>query len=153
MLHEKEYWQSVYDVKSWLSIHTTHLSYTRNLILTLAIASLGFTFGQYQNPVFHTMSSGRLGMITASFLFVSAIVIGLIIAINQEKIYRIYSQISRVIEIANEKQIDDKYFSKPSNQIRIMEKRNRNLFNRQVFIFLVGIFVLTISILFPSLFF
>lgn len=91
---KKEYWQTLYDVKSWLGIHVSHHNYTRNLILTLAVAMLAFTFSQYQRLQPDNVRSIRISII----LFGISTFFGLYISIWQSEAYRLYRVISRKIE-------------------------------------------------------
>lgn len=92
----REYYRSIYDVKTWLNLHITQTNYTRNLILTFSIATLAYSLNQYSNSV---PKSGSAALFYLSFFNTGiAIVFGLLMEFYQSQNFRSKRKISRIIE-------------------------------------------------------
>ena len=146
---KKAYYQKIYDINAWLGIHTAHLGYTRNLILALTVASLGFTLTKYENLNMDVSFSVKFFVVLAILLFVAAIIIGLFIAVKQSKIFRLYRTISRIIEkqkISETEDLDKTTFAIERIECDSLENINKYLFITQMIIYSLGIVCLTMSI-------
>lgn len=147
---KKKYWQNVYDVSNWLNIHISHLSYVRNLILTFGVASIGFALSQYPAIIIHANSAVKYCIISSIIFFAVSISLGVFIAIIQDKVYRLYREISRIIEKTNEEpeqHIEPSIFESNSKACTKLESYNKWLFIFQGFLFCMGLMNLAISIL------
>lgn len=144
MQKDKSYWATVYDIKTWISVHTNHLNYTRNLILTIAIASLGFTISQYQKLSYNLYTKWLL--INAIIVFGISILLGLVIAIVQSKIYRLYRTISREIAKQTGEEFDESIFKKSETKCTDLEKCSAIMFWWQLVTYFLGIALLIGSV-------
>lgn len=148
MKKTKGYYQKIYNVETWLGLHTTQLSYTRNLILTFALVSLGYTLSRFQEINDTWQSWIQLTLITiATIFFLISIVFGLFIAIDESENYRLYRKISRKIEQTNTKpedEFDDSILDDERNQSERIETKNKSRFRRQVWFLFFGIGILSV---------
>ncbi len=89
-----DYNKKIYNVDNWQKLHVKQLAYTRNLVILLASAALGYTLNTL------TPKSGNVLnvlFIIVSLLFLISIAIGFIIAYGESKNYRLKYHISRII--------------------------------------------------------
>lgn len=142
---KKEYYQKAYDLKTWLNIHISQLSYTRNLILVLSIAALGFAINYHEANIRGIPIKNQL-KISVLFLVLS-IVFGLIIAFLESENYRLKRKISRIIEQNEDFEDTNSKFIRLQNKCTTIEQINRFLFYSQLISFGTGIIILSILIL------
>ena len=150
MKREKKYWQRVYDVTTWLNIHITHLSYVRNTILALSVATLGFAIAQWQKITAASFCWIHCCLLGAIILLGVSIFLGLFIGLQQSKVYRLYRKISRIIEQSGEREddvLDDNIFKAQRDECDEIEERNKYLFLFQVWVYFIGVAVLSFSLL------
>ena len=84
--------KEIYDIQTWQKIHVQQLSYTRNILIVLALATLGFTL-KMLGPDLGSTYSLLFKIIALSLL--ASIVIGLFISFYESENYRIKYRISR----------------------------------------------------------
>ncbi len=141
--------KSFYPINEWLIIHTTHLAYVRNLILTLAVASLGFSISKYSDIDYTTTFAVKYCLMSAIILFGISLLLGLCIAIIQDKVFRKYREISRIIEmedIKDDEKISPAVIDPPRNKCTHLENTNKCMFLIQLIFYGVGVILLTISV-------
>jgi hypothetical protein len=147
---KKKHLQSVYGVSNWLSIHISHLSYVRNLILTFGVASIGFALSKYPDIIVGANKVVKYCIVSSIIFFAISVAIGVLIAILQDKIYRLYRHISRIIECTDEdpdQNIDPLIFKNINILCTKLENYNKWLFTFQGVFFCFGVMNLSISIL------
>ena len=93
---KRDYYRSIYDVKSWLSLHVTQQGYVRNLILTFCIALLAYGLNLYSKTPVEIRKNYSWGI--SGLFILSSIFIGLVIASLQAENFRRKRTISRIIE-------------------------------------------------------
>lgn len=97
MKRDKKYYQSLYDLKSWQGLHVNQLSYTRNLILVLSMASLGFTVTLLFDKDLADRGEIIWTKISSGLLFAS-ILTGTLMALLESENYKLKYKIGRMIE-------------------------------------------------------
>ena len=140
----KDYYKKIYDLESWKGIHVAHLAYTRNLVIVLATASLGFALNfLFKNELFNCEQILLL-KISSGLLLVS-IFIGLLIAILESENYRLKYKIARTLE-----KNEDPFDKLPSDieslqgKCSSLESLNRFLIYQQMILFFASIITLTV---------
>lgn len=150
MLQSKDYLRQIYNIEGWRSTHVNHLNYTRNLIITLSTASLGFTFSQFQKLAPPIKYNIKVFFIAIVIVFTISILVGIIVAIRQSKVYRLYRHISRIIESTEANmsgQVDDDVFKNESKKCTNLEKNNEGLFELTLMLYFMGVIFFTVAIL------
>jgi hypothetical protein len=150
---KKSYYQKIYNIDSWLKIHITQLNYTRNLILTLAVASLGFTIGKWIALGSWGDNLSRGLTLFGSLFLVISIMTGLKIAMDDSENYRRYRKISRLIEqsdIAPEQEFDESIIKAEVEICDRIENQNRERGKYQIIFFLIGLVAISISFFIAS---
>lgn len=133
----KKYHKKIYDIKTWQNIHVKQLSYTRNLILILATASLAFTINTFKGQNYGVCQEYLIKV--AGILFLFSIACGLLIAIFESKNYRLKYKIARNIE-------RDMNFKEDEKKCTHVETCNKHAFRFQIAFFLSGIIMLFLLI-------
>lgn len=131
MKQKKSFFQSMYDVKMWMEVYINHRNHTRNLILTLAIAMLAFACSQYDKLKGGNIRDTRIAIV----LFGISSYAGLYMAMQQSVIYRLYRNISEIIEQTPEmpdEEIDDNVFEKEKNKLLSIETLDIIVFRFQL---------------------
>ena len=139
-MDKKEYHKKIYDIKTWQNIHVKQLSYTRNLILILATASLAFTINKYNSDNHGISCMIYFGLQATGVLFLISIACGLLIAILESENYRLKYRIARNVE----RDID---FKNEQNKCSLIEKVNKYTLYIQIGLFLIGIITLCLTLL------
>ena len=146
-MRNKDYFKKIYDLGSWQGIHVGQLAYTRNLVMILATASLGFTINLLLDK--NLTECGKIiGIKTSSGLLLSSILFGLVMAILESENYRLKYKIGRMIE-----NHEGNFEKLPEDIGRLqrfcsnLETTNRFLIYGQLFLFLTAVGILTFMIL------
>jgi hypothetical protein len=137
----KEYFQKIYNVDTWLGIHIKQLSYSRNLLITLAVAAFGYTMNYYQK-----VKESRYWLIIVGFMFFFSIVCGLCIAFLEAEKYNHYRRISRIIEqtkIDPLEDLNEDIFKEESDECDKLDKKNADFSIGQVIAFLLAAVILS----------
>jgi len=134
-----DYEKIIYDLKEWQSNHVKQLAYTRNLILVLSTASLGFAITLLLNERVADCQN-LVGLKVSIFGFLLSITIATLIALLESENYRLKYKIARNIE-------RDKEFKSLEKTCTSLEKTNRVLFYLQLAFFVVAIILLTIILI------
>ncbi|RKF03978.1 hypothetical protein C8N26_1610 [Tenacibaculum lutimaris] len=133
-----------YDIKSWQSLHVKQLSYVRNLFIFISTALTGFI----SSLIF---SDKQLSFFVNILLKISAIgyiipiSIGIWIAINESKNYRLKYKISRIVK-RFEQPSENPEFKKIEAECTCLENMNKFLFKSQLLTFLGAFLVLLIAL-------
>lgn len=150
---KKQVIQNIYPIGDWLGIHAHHLNYVRNLVLTFSVASLGYSIYKYSDVDYTTIFIAKYCLVSAIFSFGISAILGLSIALVQDKVFRIYRRISRTIEkqpIVIKDEIEQDFDeSSIASDVRLstkLETVNKFLFLLQLIIYVMGVILLTISI-------
>jgi len=141
--------KALYPINEWLRIHTTHLAYVRNLVLTLAVASLGYCMSKYSSIDFTTTFVVKYCLTSTIIAFGISVLLGLLIAVIQDKVFRLYREISRNIEKENvpeDSEVDDNVIAAPRSRCISLERTNKCLFLSQLIIYGIGVILLTVSV-------
>lgn len=146
MSKDREYYKSIYDLKTWLSIHVNQLSYTRNLVITLSIAALGFWIDRYLTikPQLSGCSKISWGIVGGCLLL--SIFMGLYISEREAESYRLNRQISRRIEELPDFTDQDTEYKDAHQKVKTIKERNENLFIGQLVTFFIAITIFSILI-------
>jgi hypothetical protein len=144
MRNKKIVWQTIYDLKTWLNIHVSHLNYTRNLVLTFSTALVAFCYTQHEKVKGLNNCSALTFKVTIILLGTS-VFLGLYLALRQEKNYRLYRKISRKIEKSpkeSHEELDETDFIKEQNEIEGIENGNKDIFLAQLWSFYAGVLLI-----------
>lgn len=140
---DRQYYKEIYDVKNWLSAHLTQLSYTRNLVLTMSFATLGYTLNEFTKIKANLNSYERIIWVSSAILLLVSIGTGLLISVFEARNYRNKRKISRII-------LKDSTFDETNpefNRIQVkcndLEKYVRDLFRIQILCLFVSFIVLS----------
>ena len=145
---KKSYYQKVYNVDTWINIHNRQLSYSRNLLLALSVAALGYTLNLFirvgdPNHLFSVFVGCSI------LFFLAAIFFGLIIAGAEAENYGLYRKISRIIEQSNidpDNELDENIFKPERDKCDEIEKKNRERSKIQRWLFFIGILIQAIGL-------
>ena len=139
--------REIYDVVTWLNIHVAQLSYTRNLIIVLATALIGFI--AYQASSEDSLYVVQECLINSSLILnILSVFFGIVISILSEWNYRVYRKISRELLKADEYSDNLKEDLRGKKSINdTIEAMNRYLFFLQLTTFGTGVLLIGIAIL------
>ena len=139
MSENKDYLQKIYDIIAWQAHHVKQLAFSRNLILILSTASLGYTITLLIN-VNVSDCEQIVGLKMAIGGFLASLASGIIIALLESENYRLKYKISRNIE-------RDRDFKNLQRSCTKIESINRVLFYMQLILFFLAITVLSIVLI------
>ena len=131
----KEGIKEIYDVKTWLQIHISQLTYVRNLIIIISTAEIGFLVNILMNKCLTDIEI-NFGLISLTF-GVTSIIFGFYIAYHESENFRLKGRISRQIIKGGEYMEDEDKCTK-------LERGNKIFFKGQLL-------VLSLSLIFLSL--
>ncbi len=133
--NKDDYNKKVYKIDNWQKLHVQQLSYTRNLVIILASAALGYTLSLLNNDLTCNL---KLLLKIISLVYLISITIGVFIAYSESENYRLKYYISRKIEKLQP-------FEKEEQSCTSIEGRNKWLIKTQLILF--GIAIITETIL------
>jgi len=137
-----------YDIKSWQALHVKQLSYVRNLFIFISTALTGFI-------VSLIFSNEQLSLVVNVLLKVSGIgyiipiSLGIWIAINESKNYRLKYKIARIV-MRSEQPTDNPEFQQLETECTCLENTNRTLFKSQLLTFLATFVILLVALFLKS---
>jgi hypothetical protein len=134
---KNDYHKKVYNVDNWQKLHVQQLSYTRNLVIILASAALGYTLSLLDNNLSHTI---KMSLKIISLFYLTSIAIGVLIAYTESKNYRLKYYISRKIEKSQP-------FEEEEKQCTAIEYKNKWLIKTQLLLFGIAITAETILLI------
>lgn len=133
--------REIYDVKTWLNIHVSQLSYTRNLLIVLASAEIGFVLGK-------TESNGNELIYKVIMIFSAISVgVGLLLALNEESNFRKKRQISRLLARNKSFEAVKAEYLIIENECTKLEERNKYLFWTQSLLFAIATFFIGLLVM------
>ncbi|OFX84250.1 MAG: hypothetical protein A2W99_00555 [Bacteroidetes bacterium GWF2_33_16] len=142
MKRDKNYYQKIYDLKSWQGFHVNQLGYIRNLILVLSTAVLGFTVKLLINESVTDSSDILAIKITCGLLF-GSIISGILMAIFESENYKLKYKIGRMLENKSDfDQLPDD-IEKKQNCCDCFELINKILLYSELTMFAVAVGILT----------
>lgn len=144
-MRDKDYYKKIYNLDSWKGIHVGQLAYTRNLVMILATASLGFSLTLLFDKKL-TDCGKLIATKTTCGLLLASIFVGLLIAILESENYRLKYKIGRMLENYSEQ--FDKLptdIERLQNKCSSLESVNWFLNYGQLILFLVSVVILTIT--------
>lgn len=144
-IRKKEELLESYDIKSWQSLHVKQLSYVRNLIIILSTALTSFLVSIMLSDVGMTKTVKILLKI-AGISYLIPITIGIYLAINVSKNFRLKYEISRIVRRL-EAPSENSEFKKKESECTRIEKNNQTLFKVQLLSFLLAFTILLVSLL------
>lgn len=137
-MSDNQYNKDIYDTKTWQNIHVAQLSYTRNLLIILAVASLGFTVTQIGGSHTDPFKLFKFDLPLAGLSFLISIALGLLIALLESTNYRLKYKIARDILQGHD-------FEKLQSKCSKIEFFNGWALIGQVFLFLFGVIILCVT--------
>jgi hypothetical protein len=144
MKRDKKYYQRLYDITSWQAIHVKHLSYTRNLVLVLSTASLGFTVTLLSDKKLVECTQ-ILWTKTSGWLLFGSIITAILISILESKNYRLKYKIGRMIEYSQDFESLPTEIDRQQQCCTILERVNTALLFVELFMFLTAAAILTFN--------
>ncbi len=129
--------KEIYDIQTWQKIHVQQLSYTRNLIIVLSLAALGFTI-KLLTPDLNCSYSILLKIV--SLLFLTSIIVGLFISFYESENYRLKYRIARNI-------FKNKPYERDEQDCTNFESRNKCLLFLQSIFFVIAILTETVMLI------
>ncbi|MFZ6664631.1 hypothetical protein [Peijinzhouia sedimentorum] len=144
-MRNKEYYKKIYNLNSWKGIHVGQLAYTRNLVIILATASLGFSLTLLFDKKL-TDCEQLIATKTTCGLLLASVFCGLLIAILESENYRLKYKIGRKIESCHE-QFENlpTEIERLQNKCTSLESKNRILNYVQLILFFTAMIILTIT--------
>ncbi len=141
-MRRKEELLETYDIKSWQSIHVTHLSYIRNIFIILSITLIGFIVSLIFSE---SLDSNDISLLLKynAMAFIIPLGIGIFIAIKESENYRLKYKASRLIRRYKKPEKDEK-FKQIEKDCTRLEKQNKILFKIQLWSFFCAIISLII---------
>lgn len=144
MKRDKKYYQTLYDLKSWQGLHVNQLWYTRNLVLVLSTASLGFTVTLLFDKNFTDCGEVIWTKISSGLLFAS-ILAGILLAILESENYKLKYKIGRMIEARDDFETIPEDIDRQQRNCSRLEKINSVLIYIELFLFVVATTILTFT--------
>jgi len=132
-----EYNKKVYNVDNWQKMHVQQLSYTRNLIIILASAALGYTLNLLSQDL---SCAFEILFKILCILYLISVAVGLLIAYSESENYRMKYYISRKIEKSQPFDDEEKICTS-------IETRNKWLIKVQLLLFTLSIITETILLI------